>query len=67
MTAPLERVIAALEARGCKPRRAGKGYQARCPAHDDRTPSLTVSEGSDNRVLLTCHAGCEMRGSGNRW
>jgi hypothetical protein len=29
-----------------------------CPAHDDRTPSLTVRDGAD-AVLLTCHAGCE--------
>lgn len=28
------------------------------PAHDDRSPSLAVSEGSDGRVLLKCWAGC---------
>lgn len=34
---------------------------AHCPAHDDRTASLSVSEGRDGRVLLRCHAGCETR------
>lgn len=36
----------------------GRGYMARCPAHADRTPSLSVAEGRDGRVVLTCHAGC---------
>lgn len=33
------------------------GWIAHCPAHDDATPSLSVSEG-DGRVLVRCHAGC---------
>ena len=40
----------------------GKGdhqWEARCPAHDDRHSSLSVSVGEDGRVLLHCHAGCE--------
>ena len=36
----------------------GKGWVALCPAHDDRQPSLSVSEGEDGRVLLHCFAGC---------
>ena len=39
-------------------RRSGAGWQARCPAHEDRTPSLTISEGDDGRTLVHCHAGC---------
>jgi hypothetical protein len=31
---------------------------ARCPAHDDGTPSLAIREGRDGRILLKCHAGC---------
>jgi len=31
---------------------------ARCPAHDDRTPSLSIRELDDGRVLLHCFAGC---------
>lgn len=40
-------------------RGAGGGYQALCPAHEDREPSLSVGEGRDGRVLVRCHAGCE--------
>lgn len=29
----------------------------RCPAHDDRSPSLSVRE-RDGKVLVHCHAGC---------
>jgi hypothetical protein len=35
-------------------------WTARCPAHDDRSPSLSVAEGRKGRVLLFCHAGCEI-------
>lgn len=32
---------------------------ARCPAHDDGTPSLSVTEiENGNRVLIHCHGGC---------
>jgi len=30
----------------------------RCPAHDDRTPSLSLKNGADGRLLAYCHAGC---------
>ena len=39
-------------------RRCGKGWIARCPAHEDKTASLSVSAGADDRVLLHCFAGC---------
>lgn len=42
------------------PKRSGDGYQANCPAHDDRHPSLRVSEGEGGRVLLYCHAKCSI-------
>lgn len=58
MTAPLQLVLAALEARGCKPRRTASGYSAKCPAHDDNNPSLTVAEGDHQPVVLNCQAGC---------
>lgn len=29
-----------------------------CPAHNDRSPSLSVSIGDDGRILLKCFAGC---------
>ena len=34
-------------------------YIARCPAHDDRSPSLAIKDGDDGRVLIHCFAGCE--------
>jgi hypothetical protein len=42
-------------------KRSGSGWQARCPAHDDRRPSLSIAEGDDGRALVKCHAGCETR------
>lgn len=41
--------------------RSGKGWKARCPAHEDARASLSVSEGADGRVLLKCHAGCHWK------
>ncbi|WP_175869561.1 DUF7146 domain-containing protein [Bartonella gabonensis] len=34
---------------------------ARCPAHDDQLPSLSLSNGNDGRLLLYCYAGCSFR------
>lgn len=34
-------------------------WVARCPAHRDRSPSLTVRGLPDGRILLHCFAGCE--------
>jgi hypothetical protein len=41
-------------------KQTGKGkWQAKCPAHRDRSPSLSISELSDTgAVLVYCHAGC---------
>lgn len=36
----------------------GNRYMAKCPAHDDKNPSLSIAEGEDGRILLNCHAGC---------
>lgn len=42
-------------------KRTGAGrWQARCPAHDDRGPSLSIRELDDGRVLVHCFAGCEV-------
>lgn len=43
----------------------GKWYRrygsARCPAHGDRNPSLTLNDASDGRLLAHCKAGCDFR------
>jgi hypothetical protein len=39
-------------------RKSGAGWIARCPAHDDQNPSLSLRE-ADGKVLVHCHAGCE--------
>jgi putative DNA primase/helicase len=51
---PLEKVLSAIG----NYKKAGDGYKARCPAHEDRMPSLSIKEAEDNTVLLKCHAGC---------
>ena len=40
---PLDDALTALErVTGYRPIRAGDGYKARCPCHDDKNPSLSV-------------------------
>lgn len=41
-------------------RKAGCGWMAYCPAHHDRTPSLSVRD-VDGKVLVHCHTGCDQR------
>lgn len=41
-----------------RPFRNGEGWLVRCPAHDDRHPSLSIRDGENGRVLVKCHAGC---------
>ncbi|MER5304604.1 phage/plasmid primase, P4 family [Streptomyces lasiicapitis] len=35
------------------------GYAALCPGHQDSRPSLRIWRGEDNKVRLTCRAGCD--------
>src|SRR5438094_1289974 len=53
MNAPIENLVERLQAK-----RSGSGWIAKCPEHNDRTPSLSINEGTDGRVLIKCHAGC---------
>lgn len=39
-------------------RKAGDGWSAKCPAHQDRSASLSIGEGRDGRTLVHCFAGC---------
>lgn len=54
LVTPLDNVLSRLP----KHQKDGKGFKACCPAHDDKNPSLGISEGEDGRVLLKCWAGC---------
>lgn len=41
-----------------KVKKTSKGYQARCPAHADKGPSLSIKEADSGATLIHCHAGC---------
>ena len=47
--------------------RHGRGWLARCPVpghgqrRGDRNPSLSLTDGEDGRLLVTCFAGCDPR------
>lgn len=52
----VELVLARLE----RVRKVGTGFTARCPAHEDRTASLSITAGNDGRILAHCFAGCSV-------
>jgi len=52
---PIDELLGRLEG----VRGSGGNYVAKCPSHDDRSPSLSVAEGDNGAVLIHCHAGCE--------
>ena len=55
MTANVDVLLARLE--GVRP--SGKdSWTARCPAHKDRSASLSIGMGADGRILLHDFAGC---------
>jgi hypothetical protein len=39
-------------------RQSGKGWTAKCPAHEDKQNSLSVHY-RDSKWLIKCHAGCD--------
>jgi hypothetical protein len=52
---PAENFLSKLE----NVQQSAKGWTAKCPAHDDRNPSLSISEGEGGRALVRCFAGCK--------
>ena len=53
---PVEKVLEQLE----EVKERSGSWIALCPAHNDREPSLSVSEGDAGRALLKCFANCEL-------
>lgn len=52
---PIDLVIGAIQARGLEAEDKGGGeWLCQCPAHNDRSPSLKVTEGRDGTVLMKC-------------
>ena len=39
----------------------GETVMARCPAHDDKNPSLSLKRGKDGTGILHCFAGCDWK------
>jgi len=52
--------IAEFIARLDRVRKTKDGWTSRCPAHEDRNPSLSVSVGDGGRIIACCHAGCSI-------
>lgn len=52
---PAARLLSRLE--GVKQVGAEK-WAARCPSHEDRSPSLSIRETNDGRLLIHCFGGC---------
>ena len=52
---PIERVLPLLTQ---LKQSASRQWISLCPAHDDRSRSLSVSIGDEEQVLFHCHAGC---------
>jgi hypothetical protein len=50
----LQEIVAIFDAK----QTSNGSYIAKCPAHDDSTPSLSISSGNNGNVVIHCHAGC---------
>lgn len=42
-------------------RQTNNGWEACCPIHNDKSPSLSISDGKDGKILIHCHGGCGQR------
>jgi putative DNA primase/helicase len=45
-------------AHALKGRKVGRSWLARCPAHEDHSPSLSIAVSRSGVTLIYCHAGC---------
>ena len=66
-TSVLDGVVARMD----NPRQRGDKWEARCPAHDDKNPSLGAWLGDNGAVIICCQAGCSkeeiLNGLGLTW
>lgn len=44
-----------------KAKRSGRGWVSRCPAHEDRSPSFSITDAGQGRPLVHCFAGCPQK------
>lgn len=57
MSEQLDKLILALD--GARASNRNKTvWMAKCPAHEDKTPSLRITETNGGRLLIHCFAGC---------
>jgi hypothetical protein len=54
----IEQFLARLE--GVKRGSNKNSWLAKCPSHEDRMPSLSVTYADDGRILVKCFAGCDV-------
>src|SRR5262245_10709613 len=54
-------MTAEIIARALRGRKVGRAWMARCPAHEDREPSLSIKDAEDGKILVRCHAGCDQQ------
>lgn len=56
MNSNIENVLSRLD----KVRGRNGNWVACCPAHKDRSPSMTIRETPDGKILIHCFAGCSI-------
>ena len=54
-SSPIDKILQRLES---VKKTGSDKWLARCPAHDDRRPSLSIREAEDGKVLVKCWSGC---------
>lgn len=60
LTSAVDKLVSAIEAKtGRSGKRVGRATRLLCPAHDDHSPSLDVSEGESGGAIVQCRShGC---------
>lgn len=53
----LQKILTATRA---KPNQGGNGWKGHCPAHKDKSPSLSIDRGRNGGIILNCHTKCHI-------